>query len=292
MQSTAERRAVADVTAAVAGFLVPGIWLTDTPITEGGLRALAIAAGAVVIGRAAASILRRAPRLSTPADRVTLLRAVLTACCATLAAACLFAGSRPGILLILLGTTALLLDAVDGRVARSTGTASAAGSRLDTDTDGALVLVLSCAAAATFGPWTLCSGLMYYAFLAGGWFRPSLKAPLPPSTARKVIGAFQPSALLFALTPGVPPALGTTAAVLALVLLVVSFGRDIVELERLRRSPRTARSAPGLDRRAPRTSGTETMTITPRNLLNSGGHRDLQRLDFAHDEKIVRGTDQ
>ncbi|WP_427007827.1 CDP-alcohol phosphatidyltransferase family protein [Pseudarthrobacter sp. H2] len=237
---------MADVAAAMAAFFVPGIWISDLTIPDVGPRALALAAGAAVAGRAAACVLRRNPRLSTPADRVTLLRAVLTACCATVVVADLFAGSRPGMLLILLGTTALLLDAVDGRVARSTGTASAAGSRLDTDTDGALVLVLSCAAAAAFGPWTLCTGLMYYAFLAGGWFRPSLREPLPPSTARKVIGAVQPSALLFALAPGVPPALGAVAAALALVLLAASFGRDVVELERLRRRPPSgAATGPG-----------------------------------------------
>ena len=45
---------------------------------------------------------------------------------------------------------------------------------------------------------------MYYAFLAAAWFRPSLKNPLPSSTVRRVIGATQPAALLFALLPGVP----------------------------------------------------------------------------------------
>jgi phosphatidylglycerophosphate synthase len=237
MPSAAERRAVADVTAAMTAFLVPGIWLSDITIPDGGPRALATAAGAAVVGRAAASVLRRRPRLCTPADRVTLLRTVLVAYCATVTVSGLFAGPQARLLLVLIGAAALLLDAVDGRVARFTGTASAAGSRLDTDTDGALVLVLSCAATSAFGPWTLCSGLLYYVFLAGGWFRPSLREPLPPSIARKVIGAFQPSAFLFALAPGIPPALGAAAVAVALVLLVVSFGRDVLELERLHRRP-------------------------------------------------------
>lgn len=243
---------MADVAAAVAVFLVAGIWLADLTIPDAGQRAMAIAAGAAVIGRAGACVLARNPRVSTPADRVTLLRAGLTACCATVAVAGLFGGSRPGMLFILLGTAALLLDAVDGRVARSTGTASAAGSRLDTDTDGALVLVLSCAAAVSLGPWTLCNGLIYYVFLAGGRFRPSLRAALPPSTARKAIGTVQPCALLFALAPGIPPVLGAAAAALALVLLVTSFGRDVILLERLRRMPRagaTGRDAAEADSR-------------------------------------------
>ena len=139
-------------------------------------------------------------------------------------------------LVVLLGTAAFLLDAVDGRVARLTGSATAEGSRLDSDTDAALVLVLSCAAAGTFGLWPLGIGLMYYAFLAAAWFRPSLKNPLPSSTVRRVIGATQPAALLFALLPGVPPSLGAMVLGAALGLLAYSFGRDVVELERLRRA--------------------------------------------------------
>lgn len=246
-------RAVADVTAALAAFLAAGTWLSATAFTDAGqplFPAAALAAGAAVIGRAASSVVRRHPLVCSPADRVTLVRAVLVACCATLAAAGLLSGlasgggPSPGVpshgvpsggLLVVLGTAAFVLDAVDGRVARYTGTASAAGSRLDTDTDGALVLVLSCAAAGVMGPWTLGIGLLYYAFLAAGWFRPALKEPLPPNAARRIIGAFQPAALLFALSPGVQPVPGTTAAALALALLVFSFGRDVVELERLRR---------------------------------------------------------
>jgi phosphatidylglycerophosphate synthase len=134
---------------------------------------------------------------------------------------------------------------VDGRVARFTGSATAEGSRLDSDTDAALVLVLSCAAAGTFGLWLLGIGLMYYAFLAAAWFRPSLKNPLPSSTVRRVIGATQPAALLFALLPGVPPSLGAMVLGSALGLLVYSFGRDVVELERLRRaSPAAVAGSP------------------------------------------------
>lgn len=234
------QRAVADLTAAAATFLAAGTWLCITAFPDGGLQhqslAAALAAGGTVMARTAVSVLRREPRICTPADRVTLVRAVLVACCATLTVAGLLAGVPPGGLLVQLGTAAFLLDAVDGRVARHTGTASAAGSRLDTDTDGALVLVLSCAAAETAGVWTPAIGLLYYAFLAAGWFRPWLREPLPPNAIRKIIGAFQPTALLFALAPGVPSVMGTTAAAAALALLTISFGRDVVELEHLRRA--------------------------------------------------------
>src|SRR6478735_226935 len=134
--------------------------------------------------------------------------------------------------MLLLGAIALALDAVDGPVARRTRSASDAGARLDTETDAALTRVLSCAAAAVAGLWVLLIGLLYYAFAAAGRFRPALRKTLPPSRARKAIGAFQPCALLLALTPGIPavPAAGLLFA--ALALLLFSFGRDVAVLER------------------------------------------------------------
>lgn len=229
-------RAVADAGTAVAAYLVAWALLGTAILTDPVLWFLALAAGATVIIRAAGSVVRRKPRFSTPADRVTLVRATIVACCAAETVVGLIAGAGASPLVVLLGTAAFLLDAVDGRVARFTGSATAEGSRLDSDTDAALVLVLSCAAAGTFGLWPLGIGLMYYAFLAAAWFRPSLKNPLPSSTVRRVIGATQPAALLFALLPGVPPSLGAMVLGSALGLLGYSFGRDVVELERLRRA--------------------------------------------------------
>ena len=186
------------------------------------------------------------PRFSTPADRVTLCRAAIVACCAAETVVGLTVGAEagPSPLVVVLGTAAFLLDAVDGRVARFTDSATAEGSRLDTDTDAALVLVLSCAAAGKFGLWALGIGLMYYAFLAAAWFRPSLKNPLPSSTVRRVIGATQPAALLFVLLPGVPPPLGAIVLGPALGLLAFSFGRDVVGLERLRAGRASAAGSP------------------------------------------------
>ncbi|BCW71090.1 membrane protein [Arthrobacter sp. NicSoilB8] len=231
---------MADAGVAVTAYLLAWGWLGAAVLADPGLWALAFGAGAAVIMRAAGSVLRRNPRFSTPADRVTLGRAVVVACCAALTAGASFAGARVSAMVVLLGTAAFLLDAVDGWVARLTGWATAEGSRLDSDTDAALVLVLSCAAAGVFGPWPLGIGLMYYAFLAAAWFRPSLKKPLPSSPLRKLIGAIQPAALLFALLPGVPAGPGAVVLGLALGLLVYSFGRDVVELERLRGPVQTA----------------------------------------------------
>ncbi len=244
--SAAARRAVADAGAAVGAYLVAWAWLGAALLTDPGPWLLALLAGVAVITRAAGSVLRRKPRFSTPADRVTLGRAGIVACCAAETVVGLTVGAEagPSPLVVVLGTAAFLLDAVDGRVARFTGSATAEGSRLDTDTDAALVLVLSCAAAGIFGLWPLGIGLMYYAFLAAAWFRPSLKNPLPSSTVRRVIGATQPAALLFVLLPGVPPPLGAMVLGPALGLLAFSFGRDVVGLERLRASRASATGSP------------------------------------------------
>ena len=244
--SAAARRAAADAGTAVGAYLGAWAWLGAAVFSDPVPWLLALAAGAAVTTRAAGSVLRRKPRFSTPADRVTLGRAGIVACCAAVTVLGLIAGTGAGssLVVVVLGTAAFLLDAVDGRVARHTGCATAEGSRLDSDTDAALVLVLSCAAAGKFGLWPLGIGLMYYAFLAAAWFRASLKNPLPSSTVRRVIGAAQPAALLFALLPAVPPALGAMVLGLALGLLAFSFGRDVVKLERLRASRASAAGSP------------------------------------------------
>ncbi|MBX7444865.1 MULTISPECIES: CDP-alcohol phosphatidyltransferase family protein [unclassified Arthrobacter] len=235
MDSAAER-AVPDTLVAVAVFGVSALWLSSLSSPALGLQLAGLCAGALVAGAAVASLLRRIPRFSTPADRVTLARALLAALCAVLAVPQLLTGRPPDLLLVVLGGVAFLLDALDGPVARRTGTASAAGARFDAATDAALVLVLSTAAAGVVGPWTLVTGAMYYAFVAAGFFRPHLRAPLPPSAARKAIGAFQPFALLVALLPGIPVAAATAVAAAALALLTYSFGRDTFLLEQRRRT--------------------------------------------------------
>jgi len=233
---SAAERAVPDALATLTAYGLAALWLLA--LTPSGLVAqlAGLCAGAVVAGAAVGSILRRLPRFSTPADRVTLLRAVLIALCAALAAAQLFSGARTELLVPMLGGAAFLLDGVDGAVARRTGTSSAEGARFDGATDAALVLVLSVAASAVVGPWTLAIGAMYYAFTAAGFFRPHLSAPLPPSMTRKAIGAFQPFALLVALLPGMPPAAAVAASALALGLLAFSFTRDVVQLENRHRA--------------------------------------------------------
>lgn len=231
MGNSSARRATADAMATIAVFFPGGILLAADASAFTGSRYLALATGAAITIALAAFVLRRTPRFSTPADRITLFRAVLVGCCATIIVPTLGTALEPGWLLIVIGTVAFVLDALDGRVARHFGCASEDGARLDMEVDAALLLVLCWAAVGALGWWTLAIGLMRYAFVAASWIRPALKAPLQPSMVRKFIGAAQAFALLVALAPGMPVAIGATVVTLALLLLTVSFARDVSVME-------------------------------------------------------------
>lgn len=170
-----------------------------------------------------------------PADRVTLTRATL---CGGVAALVADSFVRPVPLSALLAVTipALALDAVDGWVARRTGTASALGARFDGEIDAAMMLVLSVYVARSHGVWVLAIGGARYAFLVAGWLLPWMRRTLPARYWRKVVAAVQAVVLAVA-AAGVAPHAATEAALVgALTLLAESFGRDVWWLY-VRRSP-------------------------------------------------------
>ena len=179
--------------------------------------------------------LRRSPagRLG-PADLVTLARSTLVGSVTALVVADLGGVPAERPVLVSIATVALLLDAVDGRVARATGTASALGARFDMEVDAFLLVVLSMFVAPSLGPWVLAIGGMRYAFVAAGWVLPWLRAPVPPSLARKTVAAAQGVALVAASAGLLGRPLEKVIVGLALALLVWSFGRDIVWLWRAR----------------------------------------------------------
>ncbi len=193
-------------------------------------------------GSAAAALLVAARTRSDqpaihPADWVTLTRAILVAGVAGLVADS-FRGPVPITALIILSIVALVLDAVDGQVARRTGTATPLGARLDGEVDAFLILLLSIAVSRDYGWWVLAIGAARYAFLLAGWLMPWLAAPLPPRFWRKTVAAVE-GIVLTAAASGVPGRLvGEIAVVVALLLLVESFGRDVIWLYRAGAGPR------------------------------------------------------
>jgi phosphatidylglycerophosphate synthase len=194
-------------------------------------------AGVLVIAVLVGHGLRRAGRSRPgPADVVTLTRVTLAAVVAGLTAAA-FVAPRSATPLVALATVALALDWVDGRVARSTRTATDFGARFDQESDAFLILVLSAYDTRLVGPWVLGIGLARYAFVAAGWLSPVLRRPLPARYWRKVVAAVQGIALTVVATGGLPTVLAVPVAATAGALLAESFGRDIWWLVAHRRRP-------------------------------------------------------
>ena len=166
-----------------------------------------------------------------PADWVTLTRALLIAGVAGLVADSF---SRPVSVtaLVTLSIVALVLDAVDGQVARRTGTATALGGRIDGEADAFLILLLSIAVSQDYGGWVLIIGAAHYALLLAGRLIPWLAAPLPPRYWRKVVAAVQGIVLTVAVSGVLDRLAGMIAVAAALLLLAESFGRDVIWLYR------------------------------------------------------------
>lgn len=133
-----------------------------------------------------------------------------------------------------LALAALILDGVDGWLARRLNESSDFGARFDMEVDAALILVLcfGLIAADKAGIWVLAIGLMRYAFVAGIRLWPWLEAPLPPSFRRKLVCVWQVAALLICITPIIGPALATPILASALALLTWSFWVDVAWLKR------------------------------------------------------------
>ena len=173
-----------------------------------------------------------------PADWVTLTRTLLIAGVAGLVADSFV---RPVSItaLVTLSTVALVLDAVDGQVARRTGTATALGARIDGEVDAFLILLLSIYVSQDYGSWVLVIGAARYALLLAGWLIPWLAAPLPPRYWGKVVAAVQGIVLTVAASGLLDHLVGMIAITAALLLLAESFGRNVIWLYRTGAGPRT-----------------------------------------------------
>jgi len=176
-----------------------------------------------------------------PADWVTLTRALLIAGVAGLVADSF---DRPVSVtaLVTLSTVALVLDAVDGQVARRTGSATPLGARLDCEVDAFLILLLSIYVSQAYGGWVLIIGAARYALLLAGWLVPWLAAPLPPRYWGKVVAAVQGIVLTVAASGLLDRLTGMIAVAAALLLLAESFGRNVIWLYRTGAGARTRRA--------------------------------------------------
>jgi phosphatidylglycerophosphate synthase len=127
---------------------------------------------------------------------------------------------------------AIVLDGVDGRLARRTGMASPFGARFDMEIDALLILALSILAWQhdKAGAWVILAGLLRYGFVAATLVRPWMARSLPPSRRRQLICVVQMVALVVTLAPPIAPPYSAAIAALALALLSWSFFLDIAWL--------------------------------------------------------------
>jgi phosphatidylglycerophosphate synthase len=188
----------------------------------------------VTCGALTVAMRRHEIRSLGPANQVTLVRATLVGGVAALIADSVFR-QAPVVTLVTLATVALALDAVDGQVARRTGTSSSLGARFDMEVDAFLILALSVYVARSMGAWVLAIGATRYVFVAAAWALPWLRSALPPRLSRKTVAALQ-GIILVAVSAGVlPVSLALGAVGIALALLAWSFGRDVRWLWQSRR---------------------------------------------------------
>src|SRR5688500_11715112 len=172
-----------------------------------------------------------------PAFWITLTRAALAVGVAALAAGS-FTHDTPVALLVSLAAVARALDAVDGPVARRTGTATALGARFDGEVDAFLILALSVYVAPALGAWVLAIGAARYVFLAGERLLPWMRAPLPPRRWRRVVAATQGITLTVAAAGVLPRPLAAVLLAAALALLGASVGECAWGLWRRRHAVR------------------------------------------------------
>ncbi|WP_188113380.1 CDP-alcohol phosphatidyltransferase family protein [Nocardioides humilatus] len=196
---------------------------------------VALLCGAAAAALLAGALARHQVALG-PAGRITSVRAALACSVAGLTAAS-YLGSDHAVLVVSIATVGLVLDGVDGHVARRTGTETALGARFDMEVDAFLIAVLSLYVAPTAGWWVLAIGAMRYLYVAAGWRLTWLLRPLPPRYSAKVVAVVQAVVLVVAASELLPAVLTQVTLAVALALLVHSFGHDVRVLWRQREEP-------------------------------------------------------
>lgn len=195
-----------------------------------------------------------------PADWVTLARATLAVGVAALTVDSLTRHTSVATL-VSLAAVALVLDSVDGWVARRTKTTETLGALLDGEVDAFLILVLSVYVAPRAGVWVLAIGAARYAFLVAGWVLPWMRAELPPRHWRKWVTAAQGIVLTIAAADVLPRPVVQVALLAALVLLGESFGRDVWWLRAQRQRNLALASAASPERGPLRTAIGVVLTV-------------------------------
>ena len=164
------------------------------------------------------------------ANRMTIFRGLII---------CFLAGfwpsdppeGRPAWIPGLLFAVAMIMDALDGRLARLRCETSSFGAFLDRDLDalGTLIGVLIAIRYARLPAWYILAGMAYYLFACGEWLRKRRGLPLhplPPSIYRRVVSVFQSVWIALALLPVEFLPMSGAWAALVMIPVLAGFLRD------------------------------------------------------------------
>jgi phosphatidylglycerophosphate synthase len=129
---------------------------------------------------------------------------------------------------------ALLLDGLDGWLARRDNMTSPFGARFDMEMDALFTLVLAVLVfqGGKVHAWVVLLGAMRYLFASAGLFLPWLRRRLPAKKWRQTVCVIQVSVLIACLAPIIGPGFANGLTAIALLLVIVSFATDTVWLIR------------------------------------------------------------
>jgi CDP-diacylglycerol--glycerol-3-phosphate 3-phosphatidyltransferase len=133
--------------------------------------------------------------------------------------------------------TAVVLDRIDGGLARQYGATTVLGEKLDLEFDGLCLLVAGLLGTAygVLPPWYLAVGLARPAFVAGRWlhdWRGGTLGTVPPSAVRRPLTGLQMGICSVALLPVVGPPVSTALATVAMLPFLGVFARDFLAVVR------------------------------------------------------------
>ena len=151
-----------------------------------------------------------------------------------------------------LAVLALVLDGIDGALARRFNISSRFGARFDMEVDALFILLLSVLAFLLdkVGAWVLLIGALRYLFVLAGHVWPVLTEPLPASWRRKTVSVVQGIFLSGVLSPLIEPPVSSWIALASLAMLSYSFAVDVVWLAARHRQRQRDAQTPGDGERA------------------------------------------
>jgi phosphatidylglycerophosphate synthase len=167
------------------------------------------------------------------ANHVTMIRAMLV----TLVVSFIGEAAIPRVAATAtaLAVLMIVLDGVDGWLARRSRMASSFGARFDVETDALLVIAMCMLLwqHGKAGAWVLLGGMMRYAFVLSGRWLPWMARPLRPTRRAKTVSVFNMVGVSVALAPIVPSSLSALAVGSTLIALTWSFTVDVRRLWRM-----------------------------------------------------------